>query len=170
MLTFLPPITALLSIAALVLPLWGVMLVWTTRLWTIRKFADLFDFGFTTPLRLSTIVMIIVAGILGALYGLWLAGRSPSRRRLFRDLFLIAAAGWLIFFVVLFATNLTPLCIGQDNGDGNNNLSDCLFLSVFWYAFFSALMVIPVTISVFLEATVLQRLTLRNETKVKMVG
>ncbi|MCC7449378.1 MAG: hypothetical protein IT324_18310 [Anaerolineae bacterium] len=168
--TMLPPITALLSIAALVLPLWGVMLVWTTRLWAIRKFADLFDFGFTTPLWLSTIVMIIVAGILGALYGLWLAGRSPSRRRLFRDLFLIAAVGWLIFFIVLFATNLTPMCIGQDNGDGNNNLSDCLFLSVFWYAFFSALMIIPVTISVILEATVLQRLTLRNETKVKMFG
>jgi hypothetical protein len=36
---------------------------------------------------------------------------------------------WAIAFVFLGLLNLTPLCVGQDNGDGNNNLSMCVFMT-----------------------------------------
>ena len=33
---------------------------------------------------------------------------------------------WLVTVLALGLINLTPLCIGQDNGDGNNNLANCM--------------------------------------------
>ena len=37
---------------------------------------------------------------------------------------------WLAAAVALGLINLTPLCIGQDNGDGNNNLGLCMAQTV----------------------------------------
>ena len=37
---------------------------------------------------------------------------------------------WLISLAVLWLLNLTPLCIGQNNGDGNNDLGMCMFMTV----------------------------------------
>lgn len=33
---------------------------------------------------------------------------------------------WAIAVVVLLCINVTPLCVGQDNGDGNNDLAICI--------------------------------------------
>jgi uncharacterized membrane protein AbrB (regulator of aidB expression) len=33
---------------------------------------------------------------------------------------------WMVAFVVLAVLNFTPLCVGQDNGDGSNDLALCL--------------------------------------------
>jgi hypothetical protein len=33
---------------------------------------------------------------------------------------------WMIAALVLAVLNLTPLCVGQDNGDGNNDLALCM--------------------------------------------
>jgi hypothetical protein len=32
---------------------------------------------------------------------------------------------WLIALLALWVINLTPLCVGQDNGDGNNSVALC---------------------------------------------
>ena len=37
---------------------------------------------------------------------------------------------WLISLAVLWLLNMTPLCIGQNNGDGNNDLGMCMFMTV----------------------------------------
>ena len=37
---------------------------------------------------------------------------------------------WLGAVLALGLINLTPLCIGQDNGDGNNNLANCIAQTV----------------------------------------
>ena len=36
---------------------------------------------------------------------------------------------WTIALVLLGLLNMTPLCVGQDNGDGNNDLGMCLFMT-----------------------------------------
>ena len=44
--------------------------------------------------------------------------------------------GWIICLLILWLMNLTPLCIGQDNGDGVNDFSLCMtytFLAGIFY-------------------------------------
>lgn len=63
----------------------------------------------------------------------------------------ILAAGWLAMFFALFATavvNATPLCVGQDNGDGNNSFGRCMG-HVMLYAFFYG---IPYTVLLIVSA------------------
>jgi hypothetical protein len=37
---------------------------------------------------------------------------------------------WTIAYLVLALLNMTPLCVGQNNGDGNNNFGMCMFMTV----------------------------------------
>ena len=37
---------------------------------------------------------------------------------------------WILTVLVLGFLNLTPLCVGQDNGDGNNDLGMCMFMTL----------------------------------------
>ena len=37
---------------------------------------------------------------------------------------------WSLSLAVLWLLNLTPLCVGQNNGDGNNDLGMCMFMAV----------------------------------------
>lgn len=41
--------------------------------------------------------------------------------------YLVLLVSWLTALVVLLMTSATPLCVGQDNGDGINNLALCLY-------------------------------------------
>lgn len=44
--------------------------------------------------------------------------------------FTAGALGWLTALICIGLLNLTPLCIGQDNGDGINDYSLCVFYSL----------------------------------------
>lgn len=46
-------------------------------------------------------------------------------------------AGWLAALLVAGAFNLTPLCVGADNGDGNNTIGMCVFYTLLWAAFYT---------------------------------
>jgi hypothetical protein len=46
-------------------------------------------------------------------------------------------AAWALSFPALVVINLTPLCLGQDNGDGRNGVPLCLLLAGLWFAFMS---------------------------------
>jgi hypothetical protein len=37
---------------------------------------------------------------------------------------------WLVAILALGLVNLSPLCVGQDNGDGNNDFALCMLQSV----------------------------------------
>jgi hypothetical protein len=37
---------------------------------------------------------------------------------------------WIAALIVLALLNLSPLCVGQNNGDGNNTLGMCMFMTV----------------------------------------
>lgn len=45
-------------------------------------------------------------------------------------IFLQGLLAWILSLAVLWLLNLTPLCIGQNNGDGNNDLGMCMFMTV----------------------------------------
>lgn len=51
----------------------------------------------------------------------------------------ILAVGFVSMLMALFTTtvlNATPLCVGQDNGDGNNNLGTCMGISFLYGIFY----------------------------------
>jgi hypothetical protein len=64
----------------------------------------------------------------------------------------IMAAGLLALVLALFAMtvlNATPLCVGQDNGDGNNDLGQCMAYVFLDALFYGIPYVILLTISAF---------------------
>lgn len=51
---------------------------------------------------------------------------NVSRGRIVFYLFLGLGLSWLISLLTLAILSLTPLCVGQDNGDGNNDVAQCI--------------------------------------------
>ena len=45
--------------------------------------------------------------------------------------------GWAAALGVMGILNLTPLCVGADNGDGNNDLGRCVVYTVLWAIFYT---------------------------------
>jgi len=52
---------------------------------------------------------------------------GASRWRKVLHFFIGAVLAWVLSLAVLGALSVTPLCVGQDNGDGNNDIFQCLF-------------------------------------------
>ncbi|HEU0297614.1 MAG TPA: hypothetical protein VFR47_33035 [Anaerolineales bacterium] len=44
-------------------------------------------------------------------------------------IFAQGSLAWALALLVLGLLNLTPLCVGQNNGDGNNDLGMCVFIT-----------------------------------------
>ena len=55
---------------------------------------------------------------------------KTSLRRPWTWILVQGGVTWLGALVLLGLLNLTPLCVGQNNGDGNNNLALCILQSV----------------------------------------
>lgn len=73
-------------------------------------------------------------------------GKIPSEG----ELFLAGMVAWCLSLIALVWINITPLCQGQDSGDGTNDLGMCLFLTVFWAIFMS----LPVVLLVYLSSRI----------------
>ena len=71
---------------------------------------------------------------------------------------------WLVAVLVLGLFNLSPLCIGQDNGDGNNNLANCMVQTVMVPLVFSPLEFFLLCLSVFPGGWLMKRL-IKSEAK-----
>jgi hypothetical protein len=56
--------------------------------------------------------------------------RQQSRRRTTWSAFRNLVFAWGAALVLLAVLNLTPLCVGQDNGDGRNTCALCVIQSV----------------------------------------
>ncbi len=72
--------------------------------------------------------------------GFLLAGRPWFGRTRFRAALAVMAgfaAGWFAALAVVFVLNLTPLCVGADNGDGNNSLEMCVVYTFLWAIFYT---------------------------------
>lgn len=63
-------------------------------------------------------------------------------------LFLLGLAAWMSGLVVVGVLNLTPLCIGQDNGDGINDMALCVF-----YTILAAVVYSPLVLGILLWST-----------------
>ena len=86
---------------------------------------------------------LIMAGIFSLssfVWGYWLPGFMIKARVNYPWLWIFIAGGlaWILAILTLGLLNLTPLCIGQDNGDGINDAGLC-----FIYTMLSGLVYTP---------------------------
>ena len=80
-----------------------------------------------------------------------------SPRRLAFFLFLGSAIAWIISLVILGFLSLTPLCIGQDNGDGNNDLFLCGIQVVLVSNSYSPFALLMIAISSFIASRLIPK-------------
>jgi len=73
------------------------------------------------------IVFVIISLLLGFVVPSLL--NETSLRRPWTWILIQAGSAWLAAVIILGLLNLTPLCVGQNNGDGNNNLTQCIVQS-----------------------------------------
>jgi hypothetical protein len=64
---------------------------------------------------------------------------------------------WMAAVIVLGMLNLTPMCVGQDNGDGNNDLARCIVQTLLVGFFYSPLETIMLLLSAVIGGLVLRR-------------
>ena len=71
-------------------------------------------------------LVFFAASFLSGTFVSYRFANKVSRGRIIFYLFLGLAISWLISLLILATLSLTPLCVGQDNGDGNNDLTLCV--------------------------------------------
>jgi hypothetical protein len=64
-------------------------------------------------------------------------------------LFIAGGLAWLIALLSLALLNFTPLCVGQENGDGTNNLSLCAMYTLLVVFLYSPVEFVLLTLSAF---------------------
>ena len=69
---------------------------------------------------------------------------------------------WIVAILALGLANLTPLCVGQDNGDGNNNFTLCMAQTMMVPIFYSPLEFILLCLTAFPGGWLVRRLVLRE--------
>jgi hypothetical protein len=81
--------------------------------------------GYYWPAYIFTGGAFLVASFLS---GFFLPGLFPAhwRRYPFLWLFIQGGLAWLAAELVFALAHFSPLCIGRENGDGTNNLMDCM--------------------------------------------
>ena len=86
----------------------------------------------------------IVSGVFLAVsfaLGFFIPALAPKHWKHHPTLWLFSQGllAWLVAILALGLVNLTPLCIGQDNGDGNNDFVRCVVQTVMVAIVFSPL-------------------------------
>jgi hypothetical protein len=82
--------------------------------WLVYRIAAGFHLG------ISVMIGLFTAAFLRPLWS-----RHPGRW-----IFLTGSLAWLAGLFVMGLLDLTPLCVGQDNGDGNNDLTRCVVVDI----------------------------------------
>ena len=71
-------------------------------------------------------------------------------------LFIAGGLAWLITLLSLALLNLTPLCVGQDNGDGINDLGLCFLYTFLFTLIFSPIELVLLLLSAFAGGKILR--------------
>ena len=71
--------------------------------------------------------------------------------------YIAGGLAWLVALAVFALLNLTPLCIGQDNGDGNNDIALCTMYTVLISLAYSPVALILITLNAIICGKILGR-------------
>lgn len=92
--------------------------------WLVAALLSIQDQYYWPVYLLAFVVLLTVSLLLGFFGPLFFQKLLP--RYPWAWVFLQGALAWGIGLATLGLLNLTPLCIGQNNGDGSNDLSLCI--------------------------------------------
>lgn len=94
------------------------------------------------------------------LLGFRLAAQMRNARLNCPGLWFFVSGGlaWLIALLFLALLNLTPLCVGQDNGDGINTFSLCVLYTVLVTLIYSPLVLLLLSLSALIGGKILSAL------------
>jgi len=71
-------------------------------------------------------LVFLATSFISGIYISYRFANNVSRGRIVFYLFLGLGLSWLVSLLTLAILSLTPLCVGQDNGDGNNDVTQCI--------------------------------------------
>jgi hypothetical protein len=98
----------------------------------------------------------VIASLAYFASGIFLALALPEFGRAWLRIFVIGGLAWGCAALVIGLTSLTPLCIGQDNGDGINNLGLCVGQTVLAVAIYTPGIFLLLGFSAFVGSKVLK--------------
>lgn len=119
----------------------------------LRSFKNEYYF----PTYLSMGLFFFVASFLSSTFITHRFMNRVSHRRLVFYLFLGSAIAWIFSLVILGILSLTPLCIGQDNGDGSNDLFLCGLQVVLVSLSYSPFALLTIAIASFVASRLLPK-------------
>ena len=111
----------------------------------------------------------IVSGVFLAVsfaLGFFIPALAPKHWKRHPSLWLFGQGllAWLVAILALGLVNLTPLCVGQDNGDGNNDFALCMVQTVMVAIVFSPLEFILLCLTALPGGWLIKRLVKSEET------
>ena len=109
-----------------------------------------------TTYAIAALIFISTSLILGFIIPTWLHGGKFNYPWLW--LFIAGSMAWLITLLFLALLNLSPMCVGQDNGDGINNYSLCILYSVLAALLYSPVELVMLTLSAIIGGKILSAL------------
>jgi hypothetical protein len=75
----------------------------------------------------ASMALVYLAGsFLSAITIVYRISHEESPKNITGNLFKASTTAWLVSLLTLTILNLTPLCVGQDNGDGSNDVKLCV--------------------------------------------
>ena len=110
--------------------------------WVLSSFRDEYYWPTYGFLALS---FFLTSLILGLILPILLQGSKFNYPWLW--VFIAGGLAWLVALAVFALLNLTPLCIGQDNGDGNNDIVLCTMYTVLISLVYSPVVLILTTLN-----------------------
>jgi hypothetical protein len=96
--------------------------------WLVLLSDDLGSYYYWRIYRLAAIFLVAFCLVLGLFSAVCL--RPLWSRRPGWWLFLTGSLAWLAALGFMGLLHLTPLCVGQNNGDGNNDLIQCVVVDI----------------------------------------
>ena len=122
------------------------------------------DEYYWTAYAIMSLIFISVSVILGLILPAWMHGGKFDYPWLW--LFITGGLAWLVALLSLTLPNLSPLCVGQNNGDGTNNFSLCIIYAVLAGLMYSPGALVLLTLSSFIGGKILRALIRAGERQV----
>ena len=108
-----------------------------------------------------SLIIISTSLLLGQILPAWLHGGRFEYPWLW--LFITGGLAWLIALLSLALLNNTPLCVGQNNGDGTNSYSLCVLYTVLVTLVYSSFELVLLALSAFIGGKILSALIRAGE-------
>ena len=129
--------------------------------WMLISISDGYDYYWKSYFIVSGVFLAVSFAL-----GFFIPTLAPKHWKHHPSLWLFGQGvlAWILAILALGLVNLTPLCVGQENGDGNNDFTLCIVQTVMVAIVFSPLEFILLCLIALPDGWLIKRLVKREET------